>query len=146
MSKLKSRLFLAILAVVLSSSSMAETLAVENCENVGIEYRGALDEFQASSAPSNLRYKELVKLKKEADKLRETCVKNINSEFKSALREINLKYSNPVANREERLSLKTRKSNEIGSATLARDKRMRELALIPPLPQKPIKNSKVQKP
>ena len=146
MSKLKSRLFLAILAVVVSSSSMAETLAVENCENVGIEYRGALDEFQASSAPSNLRYKELVKLKKEADKLRETCVKTINSEFKSALREINLKYSNPVANREERLSLKTRKSNEIGSATLARDKRMRELALIPPLPQKPIKNSKVQKP
>ena len=146
MSKLKSKLFLAILAVVLSSSSMAESLAVENCENVGIEYRGALDEFQASSAPSNLRYKELVKLKKEADKLRETCVKTVNSEFKSALREINLKYSNQIGTREERLSLKTKKNNEIASATLVRDKRLRDLNVIPALPQKPIKNSKVQKP
>lgn len=146
MSKLKSKLFLAILAVVLSSSSMAESLAVENCENVGIEYRGALDEFQASSAPSNLRYKELVKLKKEADKLRETCVKTVNSEFKSALREIDLKYSNQFGTREERLSLKTKKNNEIASATLVRDKRLRDLNVIPALPQKPIKNSKVQKP
>lgn len=146
MSKLKSKLFLAILAVVLSSSSMAESLAVENCESVGIEYRGALDEFQSSSAPSNLRYKELVKLKKEANKLRKACIKTINSEFKNALREINLKYSNPVATREEKLSFKTRKNTEIASATLARDKRMRDLGLIPPLPQKPTKNLKIQKP
>ncbi|MGA0853023.1 MAG: hypothetical protein ACO3QQ_06635, partial [Candidatus Nanopelagicaceae bacterium] len=74
------------------------------------------------------------------------CIKTINSENKNALREINLKYSNPVATREEKLSFKTRKNTEIASATLARDKRMRDLGLIPPLPQKPTKNLKIQKP
>ena len=146
MSKLKSRLLLAILVAMFSSSSMAGSLAVENCQNVGSAYRGALDEFQSSSATSTLKFKELVKLKKEADKLNEACIKTINNEFKSALRGINLKYSNQFGTREERLSLKTKKNNEIASATLVRDKRLRDLNVIPALPQKPANESKVQKP
>jgi hypothetical protein len=93
-----------------------------------------------------LKFKELVKLKKEADKLNEACIKTINNEFKSALRGINLKYSNQFGTREERLSLKTKKNNEIASATLVRDKRLRDLNVIPALPQKPANESKVQKP
>jgi hypothetical protein len=137
--KLRVGLLVASLACAIQFSSTPVYAAVENCQSVGNEYRSALYSFQTSQGQSNIKFKELVNLKKDADRLYEACIKAINNDFKIALRAINLKYESPSGSREEKLTFKTKKNSEIAAATLLRDKRIRELTSIPELPQKPIK-------
>ena len=134
--KLRWTVFSALLVGTLSLNPIPGSAAVEDCQNLGSEYRKALEVFQASSINSNIGYKDLVNLKKEADRLREVCIKTINNDFKSSLKAINVKYSVPLGTKEEKLTARTKKDNEIAAATLVRDRRMRELASIPQLPQK----------
>ena len=139
MPKLRVGLLVASLACAIQFSSAPVYAAAENCQSVGNEYRSALYSFQTSQGQSNIKFKELVNLKKDADRLYGACIKAINNDFKIALRAINLKYENPSGSREEKLTFKTKKNSEIAAATMLRDKRIRELTSIPELPQKPIK-------
>lgn len=140
MPKLRISLLVAVLACAIPFISSPVYAVVEDCQSVGSEYRSALNLFQTSQSQSNIKFKELVKLKKKADRSREACIKTINNEFKIALRAINLKFGNSSGSREEKLTFRTKKDSEIAAATLLRDKRIRDLISIPELPQKPIKS------
>jgi hypothetical protein len=98
-----------------------------------------LNNFENSPVKSNEVYKQLIQLKKNADKLRNECVRNINTDFKNELRAINAQYSNRESTKEDTLSQRTRKNSEISAATLERDRRLKILNVIPDLPEKPIK-------
>lgn len=124
-----------LLSVALSPSSLANS----DCEGVGLDYIRVLNNFENSPVKSNEVYKQLIQLKKNADKLRNECVRNINTDFKNELRAINAQYSNRESTKEDTLSQRTRKNSEISAATLERDRRLKILNVIPDLPEKPIK-------
>ena len=107
------------------------------CDDFATNYQQALAGYIASTNKTGTNYKQLVELKKIADKIRDKCVKSINEEFKNALREINLKYSSSTGSKGQKLSAKTQKANEIAAATLQRDESMKSLLVLPALPDKP---------
>lgn len=107
------------------------------CDDFGTNYQQAVATYLTSTNKTVSQYKELVELKKAADRLRESCIKSINEVFKNSLREINQKYSNPTGSKGQKLSAKTQKANEIAAATLQRDESMRSLVILPALPDKP---------
>lgn len=135
----RAGLILTILIGLLALSPISQAVEVGNCQNIGSAYGNALEAYESNSSKADSEFKELAKLKKEADKLREACIKTINNDFKNALREINLRYAISGGTKQEKLSQKTKKNSEVAAATLERDKRMRSLVTIPELPEKPIK-------
>lgn len=107
------------------------------CDDFGTNYQQAVATYLSTSNKTVPQYKELVELKKAADRLREKCIKSINEEFKNSLREINQKFSSQTGSKGQKLSAKTQKANEIAAATLQRDESMKLLAVLPDLPDKP---------
>ncbi len=144
MCNLRSMRTSLFISIVLSVSLAPTSLANSDCENVGLDYIKALNSFESSPGKSNDFYKQLIQLRKNADKLRSECIKNINTDFKNELRVINAKYSNKESTKGDMLSQRTKKNSEISAATLERDRRLKILNVIPELPEKPIK-TKFQK-
>lgn len=113
--------------------------ALENCNNVGSDYKRAVESFQPNSSGANERFKEIVNMRKMAETLQKECIKSINLEFKNTLKAINNRYQKSAGNKEDNFAQKTKKNNEIAAATLQRDTRIKDLMSLPELPQKPVK-------
>lgn len=124
---------------------MPASIADDSCINFGTSYQTALTVYLNGSNKTLSRYKELEQLKKAADRLRSQCVKMINDDFKVALRTINQKYATISGTNAQKLNAKTLKANEIAAATILRDDQMRQLVLLPDLPEKPSKPKNIKK-
>ena len=124
---------------------MPASSADDSCINFGASYQIKLTTYLNSSTKTISDYKELEQLKKTADRLRLQCIKIINDDFKVALRTINQKYATTSGSNSQKLNSKTLKANEIATATILRDERMRQVMTLPTLPEKPSKSKNNKK-
>ena len=131
--------------VSLLIAMMPASIADDSCMNFGSSYQAALTAYLNGSTKTLSSYKELEQLKKAADRVRSQCVKMINDDFKVALRTINQKYATITGTNAQKLNSKTLKANEIAAATILRDDQMRQLVLLPDLPERPSKLKNIKK-
>jgi L-lactate utilization protein LutB len=132
-------------SIILALPTTSISSANETCSNLASSYQTALTNYSTSSNKTSNQYKELVELKKTADRSRESCIKSINEEYKKTLKGINEKYATSLGTKVQKLAAKTQKANEIAAATLLRDESMKALISIPALPDKPANSGKPKK-
>ena len=138
--------FLATAFLVLqlsTTATYADDRPAEELAQCGIQVDNYLDRvsaYQASPRRSPKEFRELAGAYKDALRERNECLRSINMKFKDDLRAIKSKYDALKGDRSTSRALReTQRLAEISTATLSRDEAIRNLPLLPALPEKPIK-------
>ncbi|MFZ9250504.1 MAG: hypothetical protein ACO23J_05930 [Candidatus Nanopelagicaceae bacterium] len=139
-------IFLTIAVLVLqlsTTATYADDRSAEELAQCGIQVGKYLDRvsaYQASPRRSPKEFRELAGAYKDALRERNECLRSINMKFKDDLRAIKSKYDALKDDRSTSRALReTQRLAEISTATLSRDEAIRNLPLLPALPEKPIK-------
>lgn len=137
-----SALTLALLLTTMNSqlAVASETELAIPC-NLNLEsYLEQRSAYEASSHKDGKSYRSLAILFKESQRELRLCIKNIDSEFKSKLEAIKVKYrALKVDGKSNRLLQDVQRRAEIAEASLRRDEAIRNLPSIPELPARPIR-------
>ena len=138
--------FLATAVLVLQISTTvtyADDKAAGELAQCGLQVGNYIDRvsgYQASPRRSPKEFRELAGAYKDALRERNECLRSINMKFKDDLRAIKSKYDALKGDRSTSRALReTQRLAEISTATLSRAEAIRNLPLLPALPEKPIK-------
>jgi hypothetical protein len=137
-------LAIAVLLVQLSTTAArADDRFREDLAQCGVEVGNYLDlvaTYQASPRRSPKEFRELAGAYKEALRERNECLRSINMKFKEDLRAIKSKYDSLKGDRSTSKALReTQRLADISNATLSRDEAIRNLPILPALPERPLK-------
>lgn len=143
----KSKLTLTTLgfSLFLSMGFLSPAIAVGECDSAGSLYTRALITYQGTLNPTNEQYKQLAETRKDSEMQIKECVRIINQEFKDTVKAINAQFSSGSKAQGTKLSQSTNKNSRIASAIVLRDERIKALASLPPLPDKPTKQKQKKK-
>jgi len=139
-------IFLVLAVAVLQLSANAvnadDNRSKESSEcgkEVGV-YLDLASQYQESNQRTPKDFRELAGAYKEALRERKECLRSINMKFKEDLRTIKIKYDALKNDRSTSRALReTQRLAEISTATLSRDEAIRNLPLLPVLPERPAK-------
>lgn len=137
-------LLLAVAVLQLSvNAANADDNRSEESSECGVEVGAYLDltsQYQGLTRRTPKDFRELAGAYKEALRERNECLRSINMKFKEDLRAIKIKYDALKNDRSTSRALReTQRLAEISTATLSRDEAIRNLPLLPVLPERPAK-------
>ena len=144
--KLRRAITISGVALALAFSVPSQASAELDCASIADTYNLRIADYNQATYPPKSQFDELKRLKKETEKSRQECIREINQEFKSAIQEINARFPKQSRGNNKDAVDKAQRSAEIAAATLERDTKIGQIPSIQELPeQKKILKIKNQK-
>ena len=133
-------------ALAISLSTPSHASAELDCISFADNYNSKVSEYNQATNPPMSQFKELGRLKRDAEKNRQECVREINRQFKSTIQEINTRLPKGNGDKKKGAVDKVQRSAQVTAATLERDTKIGQIPNIQELPpQKKFIKEKNQK-
>ncbi|MGA0798453.1 MAG: hypothetical protein ACO3O9_04820 [Candidatus Nanopelagicales bacterium] len=132
-------ILVSILMSCLITLSGSPGQAQDLCNTFNSELDSALTTFSSDGRFVQSERKILKSLKKEAERVRNNCIKEINKDFSRELKQINKRFLNLSKSGKKKTGTELEKSILISNAIMTRDSRVQSLPSVSVIPKMPRK-------
>lgn len=132
-----------IMAAVVLAAYSGLTIPIGQAQDFCSNYNTALDNaLIAYSADNRLDRNErqiLKSLQRDAERIRNECIRQINKEFSKELKQINKRFSNSAKLKDKKAKAELEKSIAISNAIIKRDTKVQSLPVVSAIASTPRK-------
>jgi len=133
--RLRGAITISGVAFALAFSVPSQASAELDCASIADTYNLRIADYNQATNPPKSQFDELKRVKKETERNRQDCVREINQQFKATIQEINSRFPKQSRGNNKDAVDRAQRSAEIAAATMERDTKIGQIPIIQELPE-----------